>query len=69
MRKDNLQYANCRSAICELFFVTRILFFHLFHARINVYDFYMNSRFNTKIFSSFCRFNKMLLFIKGKDYS
>lgn len=56
MRKDNLQYANCRSAICELFFATRILFSRLFHAQINVYDFYMNSRFNTKISSSFCHF-------------
>ena len=57
MRKDNLQYANCRSAICELFFATRI-FFRLFHDRINVYDFYMNSRFTPKISSSFCHFNK-----------
>lgn len=58
MRKDNLQYANCMSAICELFFATRILFPRLFHARINVYDFYMNSRFTPKISSSFCHFNK-----------
>lgn len=58
MRKDNLQYTNCRSAICELFFATRILFSRLFHDRINVYDFYMNSRFTPKISSSFCHFNK-----------
>ncbi len=43
MRKDNLQYANCRSAICELFFATRILFSRLFHIQIDVYDFYIVS--------------------------
>ena len=49
MRIAGVQYASC-------FFATRILFFRLFHAQINVYDFYMNSRFNTKISSSFCHF-------------
>lgn len=51
MRIAGVQYASC-------FFATRILFFRLFHIQIDVYDFYINSRFTTKISSSFCHFNK-----------
>ena len=49
MRIAGVQYASC-------FFATRILFSRLFHARINVRNFYMNNRFTPKISSSFCRF-------------